>query len=379
MDYSIKRLLFLIILPLLFLPFKVNAAANSVTGGMNYFIFNSSSGSAAQNGNQPFATTGSTVVYPFSSYTNNYYGFGYKSLQFTTTPPVGTKSALGYTITTTFQVLFDGLDNNMGNTSYTGWVKFNQGSIVNQVNSVEVIALTSGSATFKITTTAQLSSTTSLSSITVDLTAAKTLGYAGHGANFTVQLVLQDLVVQYAENENSAILNSLNRNQQETNKKLDEVKEELKKQTEESKKQSDEQKKTNETLTDDTIHGFGSEDFDEINKDSSGPISGLITMPITLLNKFLNGFNGQCQSYSLPDLLGTSITFPCLNLESTLGSDIWSKIDGLMCLFMIYQIAMMVISWFEKVTSLQDTFAPQYVPSHSAASEDYIPKHVERW
>lgn len=380
MDYSIKRLLFLIILPLFFIvPFKVSALANPVTGGMSYFVYNIDENSPTKNGTQAFATTGSTTVYPFTSYTNTNFGWGYKTIQFTTTSPSGSKSALGYTITTTFQVLFDGLQNNMGNTSFTGWVKFNDGMVVNEVSSVELIALTSGSATFKITTTAQLTNTTSLNNMTVSLSAAKTLGFSGYGEVFTVQLVLRDVVVQYAENENSAILNSLNRNQQETNKKLDEVKEEIKKQTEESKKQSDEQKKTNETLTDDTIHGFDGKDFDEINKDSSGPISGLITMPITLLNKFLNGFNGQCQAYSLPPLLGTAITFPCLNLESILGSDIWSKIDGLMCMFMIYQIAMMVISWFEKVTSLQDTFAPQYVPSHSAASEDYIPKHVERW
>lgn len=378
MDYSIKRLLFLIILPLFFIvPFKVNALANPVTGGMSYFVYNIDENSPTKNGTQAFATTGSTTVYPFTSYTNTNFGWGYKTIQFTTTSPSGSKSALGYTITTTFQVLFDGLQNNMGNTSYTGWVKFNDGMVVNEVSSVELIALTSGSATFKITTTAQLTNTTSLNNMTVSLSAAKTLGFSGYGETFTVQLVLRDVVIQYAENENSAILNSLNQEQKKTNQKIDEVKEEIKKQTEESKKQSDEQKKTNETLTDDTIHGFDGKDFDEINKDSSGPISGLITMPITLLNKFLNGFNGQCQSYSLPPLLGTAITFPCL--KSVLGSDIWSKIDGLMCIFMIYQIAMMVISWFEKVTSLQDTFAPQYVPSHSAASEDYIPKHVERW
>ncbi len=180
------------------------------------------------------------------------------------------------------------------------------------------------------------------------------------------------------QDNTSAIQNSTDEIIKNNDKNTEKIQEELKKNQEETKKQTEEQQKTNETLTDDTIHGFGSEDFDEINKDSSGPISGLITMPLTLLNKFLNGFNGQCQSYSLPPLLGSVITFPCLNLESTLGSDIWSKIDGLICLFLIYEIAMMVVSWFEKVTSLQDTFGEQYVPRHSAAAEDYIPKHVER-
>lgn len=219
----------------------VNAAANPVTGGMSYFTYNLQASSPAKNGNQAFATTGSTTVYPFSSYKNLNYAWGYKSIQFTSTAPAGQKSALGYTITVTFQVLFDGLQNNMGNTSYTGWAKFNQGNIVNQVNSVELIGLTSASATFKVTSTVQMSTTTSLSDFTIDLTSANSLGYAGWGETFTVQLVLRDVVVQYAENENSAILNSLNRNQQETNKKLDEVKEE-------SKKHTEEQKKTNKKL-----------------------------------------------------------------------------------------------------------------------------------
>ena len=238
---NFKLLLFLI--PVLFMPFKVNAAANSITGGMNYFTYNVQEASSSQNGTQAFSTTGSTTVYPFTGYTNNYFAFGYKTIQFITTSPSGTKSAIGYTITTTFKILFDGLTNNMGNTSFTGWVKFNDGNIVNQVNSVELIGLTTGSATFKITTTAQLTSTTSLNNMIVSLTAANSLGYAAYGQKFTVQLVLQDVAVQYAENENSAILNSLNQEQKKTNQKLDEVKEEIKKQTEEPKKNNAEQNK----------------------------------------------------------------------------------------------------------------------------------------
>lgn len=225
----------------------VNAAANNITGGMNYFTYNTTESSTVKNGNKSFATSGSTVVYPFSAYTNNNFAFGYKSLQFVTSSPSGSKSAIGYTITTTFQLLFDGLNNNMGNTSYTGWVKFNEGTITNQVDSVKLIALTSGSATFKLTTTAQLSSTTTLNNITVDLTAANSLGYAGYGDKFTVQLVLKDISVQYATDTSSAILNSLNQNQQQTNQKLDEVKEETKKHTEEQKKTNEKLDKAEET------------------------------------------------------------------------------------------------------------------------------------
>ena len=178
----------------------------------------------------------------------------------------------------------------MGNTSYTGWVKFNGGMVVNEVSSVELIALSSGSATFKITTTAQLTNTTSLNNMTVSLSAAKTLGFAGYGDKFTVQLILRDVVVQYAENENSAILNSLNRNQQETNKKLDEVKEEIKKQTEEQKKQSEQQKETNDTLKDDKVDEANSKASDFFNNfidQDHGGISGIVKAPLVAFNAML--------------------------------------------------------------------------------------------
>lgn len=307
-----NKFLFLVLLSILFLPFKVGALANPVTGGMNYFIYNIDENSPTKNGTQAFATTGSTTVYPFTSYTNNYFGFGYKTVQFTTTSPSGTKSALGYTITATFQILFDGLQNNMGNTSYTGWVKFNDGMVANEVSSVELIALTSGSATFKITTTAQLTNTTSLNGMTISLTAAKTLGFAGYGDKFTVQLVLQDVVVQYAENENSAILNSLNRNQQETNKKLDEVKEEIKKQTEEQKKNNEELKKTNDFIMDDT----------EPNSDISslgnvqgllppGPVDSLLNIPFKFLSVIVSSLGELCVPLSGKFVFNSTLTLPC--------------------------------------------------------------------
>lgn len=308
-----KILLFL--LPLFFIvPFKVNAAANLITGGMNYFIYNIDENSPTKNGTQPFAITGSTTVYPFSSYTNEYFAFGYKTIQFTTNAPSGSKSALGYTITTTFQVLFDGLQNNMGNTSYTGWVKFNDGMVVNEVSSVELIALTSGSATFKITTTAQLTNTTNLNNMTISLSAANTLGFSGYGEVFTVQLVLRDVVVQYAENENSAILNSLNRNQQQTNKKLDEVKEE-------QKKQSEQQKETNDTLKDDKVdeaNSKASDFFNNFTDQDHGGISGIVKAPLVAFNAMLTD---TCTPLTAT-YEGKEISLQC-------GTEFWGQLGAL--------------------------------------------------
>ena len=321
----------------------VNASANAINNGMNYFIYNIDEASPTKNGTQPFAITGSTIVYPFSSYTNENFGWGYKGIQFTTTAPGGSKSALGYTITATFQVLFDGLQNNMGNTSYTGWVRFDGGMIVNEVSSVEIIALSSASATFKVTTTAQLSSTTNLNNMTVSLSPAKTLGFAGYGDIFTVQLVLKDVVVQYAENENSAILNSLNQNQKETNKKLDEVKEEI-------KKNNQEQKNTNDVIqsTDTTgANSSGNDFFDNFNSGSNGDLTSLVSLPLN----YINHLNDKCEPFTLPLGKFGNVSIPCLSsLWSSSGFSniiniIKAIINGLIC----YRVAINLLTLFNNL------------------------------
>lgn len=348
--YFLKFLAFFVVFYLLKFLFpaafgviNVNAAANPITSGMNYYFYNIDESSPTKTGTKPFSTTGSTIVYPFTSYTNENFGFGYQTIQFLTTSPVGSKSALGYTITTTFQIFFDGLQNNMGNTSYTGWVKFNDGMVVNEVSSVELIALTSGSATFKITTTAQLTNTTSLNNMTISLSAAKTLGFAGYGDTFTVQLVLKDVAVQYAENENSAILNSLNRNQQETNKKLDEVKEEI-------KNNNQEQKNTNDLIesTDTTgANSSGNDFFDNFNSGSNGDLTSLVSLPLN----YINHLNDKCEPFTLPLGKFGNLSIPCLSsLWSSSGFSniiniIKAIINGLIC----YRVAINLLTLFNNL------------------------------
>lgn len=383
MDYSIKRLLFLIILPLFFLISSVNVHAMPVTdvsgsyglikcsndkvNGLSNCAYVQSYGIIGENTAYTMLEKSSTFAHDhvpyakFDVFTALYLfpNLNYKNGSFYTLNFEYNQGSYVSTIITTLTKAnlvveaFNGSDYVSG-----GYTDLNFSADYNDTTKSGHISIT-----FKATT-----DTTSYRiriqpgvAIWTNTSSKLAQGVRVFLISANVEENLSNALLNQITNQNETIINQ---NQQLIDS---------------SKKANEEQKKTNETLTDDTIHGFDGKDFDEINKDSSGPISGLITMPITLLNKFLNGFNGQCQSYSLPPLLGTAITFPCLNLESILGSDIWSKIDGLMCIFMIYQIAMMIISWFEKVTSLQDTFAPQYVPSHSAASEDYIPKHVERW
>lgn len=106
---------------------------------------------------------------------------------------------------------------------------------------------------------------------------------------------------------------------------------------------------------------------------SDTPITDLITLPISLLNSYISGFSGTCSPYNFGNLLGTDLIFPCLNLQEILGSNLWNNIDSLCSIFLIYNIAMLMIQAFEGFTSLRDDYESLYQPRH--ADTGYQPKH----
>lgn len=101
------------------------------------------------------------------------------------------------------------------------------------------------------------------------------------------------------------------------------------------------------------------------NSFNDGPISTLILMPLTLINHYVDGFNSTCSPINLGELYGTNLNLPCINLQSKLGSSLWTTIDGLISIFMIYNICMLFVSAFNDITSLRDTFDSLYVPQHA--------------
>lgn len=132
----------------------------------------------------------------------------------------------------------------------------------------------------------------------------------------------------------------------------------------------DEQKKTNDTLTDDDSSG----DWDiskDIHEIGDGAVSDIVTMPLTLLNAYMNGMSSTCSPVNLGTLLGELITFPCIDISDKLGSNLWGTIDGLMSIFMIYNIAMLILSMYNKLTELEEL--DPYSPEH--AYTGYKPKH----
>lgn len=121
----------------------------------------------------------------------------------------------------------------------------------------------------------------------------------------------------------------------------------------------------NDFLSDDSEPGVGQfvGELEDIMP-SNTPITDLLTLPLTLLTYYLNGFNELCSPFTLGSLLGTNLVIPCIDLEDRLGSNLWNIIDGLCSIFLIYNIAMMCIQIYEAITSFEDPVSIMYQPQH---------------
>lgn len=121
-----------------------------------------------------------------------------------------------------------------------------------------------------------------------------------------------------------------------------------------------------DSLTDDS--GVSNKDLEDLFGDlqeSNSPVSDLLTLPITLLQAYLSGFDSSCSTFNLGSLYGTDLILPCIDIPRYIGSTLWSMIDALCCIYMIYNIAMLFVSIYEQFTSLDDSFQLLYSPRHS--------------
>lgn len=102
--------------------------------------------------------------------------------------------------------------------------------------------------------------------------------------------------------------------------------------------------------------------FDDTDDYSNSPISDMLTMPISLLQNMLNGINGTCNPVNLGrfGFANTDFVLPCIHPENFLGSTLWGVIDALFSLFMIYNIAMLFISYYDMILTLGDPFTYLY-------------------
>lgn len=126
----------------------------------------------------------------------------------------------------------------------------------------------------------------------------------------------------------------------------------------------------NDTLQDTTIdnQAIGNE-LANITTITDTPITDLLTLPVTLLQRLYNSLSNSCSSYSIPfgfGLTDYTLNLPCINLghEKYLGRVVWGTIDDLICLIMVFSIFKMIIWFYSSWTTLKDNFMYLIDPSN---------------
>lgn len=165
---------------------------------------------------------------------------------------------------------------------------------------------------------------------------------AGTGKKF-LQLQKEQIDIAYynvnfnysvSNDPNTELLNDINNNQKDTNKKLDDV---------------------NKNLTDDTppdTTGLGNAS----GWLPAGPVDSILTLPLNVLNTIYTNLSKSCTAVTLPlPFVESSISLPC-------GDTIYSHVDGLSVLlntiglvlgsFLLYSYFIYLYNWVDKKVSL---------------------------
>ncbi len=153
----------------------------------------------------------------------------------------------------------------------------------------------------------------------------------------TVSIQLIDITV-LDENQLQIIdgLDTLDKNQQETNEKLDNI---------------------NNSITDETPPNT-SEFGNVAGWLPAGPVDSIITLPLNVLNSISNALNGKCSTINLP------LPFIDSTLPLTCGTEFYSQVSGL-SLFLntlftilggitLYKYFIYLYNWIDKIVPLKE-------------------------
>ena len=170
-----------------------------------------------------------------------------------------------------------------------------------------------------------------------------------------------DRIIAQSDLNTQRIINSFNAGQQQTQESIDANTDAVNENTE---KVED----INDSLNDESNADIGNIQVQTID---DTPISDLLLLPINLANIVINADSGSCVDYTIGKLFNHTLKFKCIDFENLLGSNIYHTIDIFMAFFVIYEVAKMIITAFNDVTSLRDSFDDLYTPAH----EGYATKH----
>lgn len=140
--------------------------------------------------------------------------------------------------------------------------------------------------------------------------------------------------VQQGINEVKQELSGVQQQQQQTNEKLDSIDDTL--------------NDSNVDSSDSTINNLK----DKIPTNSV--ISDLLLLPVRFLQNFVNALGSSCSRFSLGSLYGTELFMPCINIESYLGSGIWTTIDLIISGLFVYSLRKKFIEIYENLTNLKN-------------------------
>ena len=83
-------------------------------------------------------------------------------------------------------------------------------------------------------------------------------------------------------------------------------------------------------------------------------ISDLLLLPVRFLQNFVNALGSSCSQFNLGSLYGTNLYMPCINIESYLGSGIWTTIDLIISGLFVYALRKKFIEIYENLTNLKN-------------------------
>lgn len=169
------------------------------------------------------------------------------------------------------------------------------------------------------------------------------LGLSSQSSQDVSIAIVAYLKQQQTNQDYSTILNEIKNNQNDYKKELQDVNSSL--------------QKTNDTLNDDTIDDSNiTGTFNDLSKNFStnSVISDLLLLPVRLFQNILNSINGACSTFNLGSLFGSNLTLPCINIESLIGSTLWSVIDILFCGAFILVIRKKFVDIFHNFTDLKN-------------------------
>lgn len=112
-----------------------------------------------------------------------------------------------------------------------------------------------------------------------------------------------------------------------------------------------------DTLNDDTIDDSNTTGtLEDLSEDlpTNSVISDLLLLPVRLFQNIVNSINGSCSPFNLGSLYGSNLTLPCINIESLIGSALWSVIDILFCGAFILIIRKKFVDIFHNLTDLRN-------------------------